>query len=173
MDVTASIPATRSNTLTAQKPRDNQGNSANSDDDLASLSHRQSHRPNDIRGGIRTRAWILITVTAGLAITFLGGPEPANAGIPTLKRCALIRQSFTRRECIIRSVFREHGPKAVRVAYCESGLNPRARNGQHRGIFQMGSSERRRFGHGRTVLAQAVAAKRYHDISGWTPWECS
>lgn len=108
-----------------------------------------------------------------LGWTTAAPPTAEAAAFPTLKRCALIRDTLTRRSCIIRSVFREEGRFAVRVAYCESRLDPRARNGQYRGVFQMGAAERARFGHGRSVLSQARAAKRYHAVAGWSPWSCS
>ena len=64
--------------------------------------------------------------------------------------------------------------QALRVGYCESGLRTEARNGQYRGIWQMGSWERRKYGHGSTVRAQARAANRYFVASGrdWSPWAC-
>jgi hypothetical protein len=64
--------------------------------------------------------------------------------------------------------------QALSVARCESGFRLDARNGQYRGLFQMGSAERRRFGHGRSAYAQATAAHRYFVLSGrdWSPWSC-
>jgi hypothetical protein len=64
--------------------------------------------------------------------------------------------------------------QALRVARCESGLRLQAQNGQYLGLFQMGSSERRRFGHGATAYRQAKAAHRYFVLSGrdWSPWSC-
>lgn len=81
---------------------------------------------------------------------------------------------FQRRANVIRSVFGAHGADAVRVARCESGplLDPRAKNGQYRGTFQMGYAERRRFGHGPGVRQQALAARRYFVLAGWNPWSC-
>jgi hypothetical protein len=71
-------------------------------------------------------------------------------------------------------VFGRYCGEALRVARCESGLRPRAQNGQYRGLFQMGSSERRRFGHGASAFEQATAAHRYFVLSGrdWSPWSC-
>ena len=71
-------------------------------------------------------------------------------------------------------VFRNQCSEALRVARCESGLRPTARNGQYLGLFQMGTSERHRFGHGRTAYRQAQAAHRYFVVSGrdWSPWSC-
>ena len=60
------------------------------------------------------------------------------------------------------------------VARCESRLTTSAQNGQYLGLFQMGSSERRLFGHGTTAIAQVRAAHRYFVASGrdWSPWSC-
>ena len=71
-------------------------------------------------------------------------------------------------------VFGPYSRQALGVAWCESRFSPRARNGQYLGLFQMGSSERRLFGHGPTPLAQAWAAWRYFERSGrdWSPWSC-
>ncbi len=71
-------------------------------------------------------------------------------------------------------VFGDYCGQALRVARCESGYRTTAQNGQYLGIFQMGTSERRLFGHGATALAQARAAYRYFVRSGrdWSPWSC-
>ena len=63
---------------------------------------------------------------------------------------------------------------AKRVARCESGYSVNAQNGQYLGLFQMGSNERRLFGHGESALVQAQAAYRYFVRSGrdWSPWSC-
>lgn len=72
-----------------------------------------------------------------------------------------------------------HGYNAMRVARCEASARywshrPQdASNGQYQGMFQMGSWERRTFGHGPDVWAQAQAAHRYWRLSGWHPWECA
>jgi hypothetical protein len=67
-----------------------------------------------------------------------------------------------------------HCQDALRVAHCESGYLTTAQNGQYLGLFQMGSNERRLFGHGETALQQAQAAYRYFVRSGrdWSPWSC-
>ena len=71
-------------------------------------------------------------------------------------------------------VFRRYCGDAVDVAWCESRLRPTAQNGQYLGLFQMGYTARRRFGHGHTPRAQAIAAHRYFVYSGrdWSPWSC-
>lgn len=75
---------------------------------------------------------------------------------------------------VIRVVFGKYGEQAVRVSRCESGLTIGAQNGQYLGLFQMGSSERARYGHGWNPWAQAKAAYRYFVASGrdWSPWSC-
>lgn len=64
--------------------------------------------------------------------------------------------------------------QALRVARCESGLSVYAHNGQYLGLFQMGSTARRLFGHGSSALEQAKAAHKYFVASGhgWGPWSC-
>ena len=72
------------------------------------------------------------------------------------------------------SVFGSYCQEALAVAWCESRHSTTAQNGQYLGLFQMGSYERRLFGHGSTALAQALAARRYFVRSGrdWSPWAC-
>lgn len=67
-----------------------------------------------------------------------------------------------------------HCAAALEVSWCESRFNTDARNGQYRGLFQMGSWERRTFGHGHSAEAQARAAERYFIRTGrdWSPWSC-
>jgi hypothetical protein len=62
----------------------------------------------------------------------------------------------------------------VAVARCESRLQIGAQNGQYRGLFQLGASERLLFGHGESAVEQARAAHRYFVASGrdWSPWSC-
>jgi hypothetical protein len=71
-------------------------------------------------------------------------------------------------------VFGRYCDEALRVARCESGYSVNAQNGQYLGLFQMGSNERRLFGHGADALRQAKAAYRYFVRSGrdWSPWSC-
>jgi hypothetical protein len=71
-------------------------------------------------------------------------------------------------------VFGPYCTQAVAVAWCESRLRPVAQNGQYLGLFQMGSQERRLFGHGHTARQQALAAHAYFVRSGrdWSPWSC-
>lgn len=71
-------------------------------------------------------------------------------------------------------VFGGYCAQALDVAWCESRLQPDARNGQYRGLFQMGARERELFGHGPSAYAQSRAAHRYFVFSGrdWSPWSC-
>jgi hypothetical protein len=72
------------------------------------------------------------------------------------------------------TVFGSYCQEALAIAWCESRLSTRAQNGQYLGLFQMGSSERRLFGHGPTALEQAASAHKYFVRSGrdWSPWSC-
>lgn len=75
---------------------------------------------------------------------------------------------------VICDVFGPYCNQALTVSWCESRWHPNARNGQYRGIFQMGSWERRTFGHGPDAFSQARAAYRYFVRTGrtWRPWSC-
>ena len=72
------------------------------------------------------------------------------------------------------AVFGSHCGQALAVARCESGLQTTARNGQYLGLFQMGSQERRLYGHSPRAIDQVKAAHRYFVSSGrdWSPWSC-
>lgn len=80
-------------------------------------------------------------------------------------------------EHAICSVFGPYCAEALVVAGCETGgtYSVWARNGQFLGLFQMGSGERRRWGHGADPWSQARAARRYFEYTNrsWQPWpEC-
>jgi len=106
----------------------------------------------------------------------------ARAHVAAVK-ATLRKQASTRRLAALRraspraaicSVFGRYCGEALQVARCESGLTTTAQNGQYLGLFQMGSSERRLFGHGTTAIEQVRAAHRYFVASGrdWSPWSC-
>ncbi|MCY7303299.1 MAG: hypothetical protein LH654_09760 [Thermoleophilia bacterium] len=101
----------------------------------------------------------------------------------TATRLAIVRRSKARHlaavsaaspPTVICRLFGSYCGQALAVSRCESGLRTDAQNGQYQGLFQMGSSERRIFGHGPTAFAQAKAAHRYFVASGrdWSPWSC-
>jgi len=71
-------------------------------------------------------------------------------------------------------VFGTYCTQALVVSDCESGHSIHAHNGQYLGLFQMGSSERRIYGHGPTAITQSYAAYAYFVDSGkdWSPWSC-
>lgn len=75
---------------------------------------------------------------------------------------------------VICRLFGGYCQQALAVSRCESGLRTDAQNGQYLGLFQMGTSERRIFGHGPSVAEQVSAAHRYFVASGrdWSPWSC-
>lgn len=88
------------------------------------------------------------------------------------RRLAALRAASPREA--ICTVFGTYCGQALQVARCESGLTTTAQNGQYLGLFQMGSTERRLFGHGGTAIEQVRAAHRYFVVSGrdWSPWSC-
>jgi hypothetical protein len=61
---------------------------------------------------------------------------------------------------------------AMAIVKCETGgtYTTWSANGQYLGIFQMGSSERRKYGHGNNVWAQSRAAYAYFQDAGFHPW---
>lgn len=75
---------------------------------------------------------------------------------------------------IICKVFGPYCREALSVSWCESRHYKWARNGQYRGLFQMGEWERDTYGHAPGAWAQARAALRYFRASGrdWSPWTC-
>ncbi len=75
---------------------------------------------------------------------------------------------------VICRIFGSYCGEALRVSQCESGFDVNARNGQYLGLFQMGTTERRIFGHGASAEEQAKAAHRYFVAAGrdWSPWSC-
>jgi hypothetical protein len=100
-------------------------------------------------------------------------------------RAAIVKRQRARRlagvqlaspEVVICRVFGPYCREAIAVSRCETGgtFDVWARNGQYLGLFQMGTSERRLFGHGPSAVAQARAAHRYFVASGrdWSPWSC-
>ena len=84
------------------------------------------------------------------------------------------RRAAASPKAAICDIFGRYCRQAVAVAWCESRLTTTAQNGQYLGLFHMGSSERRLFGHGSTARAQAEAAHAYFVRSGrdWSPWSC-
>jgi hypothetical protein len=93
------------------------------------------------------------------------------------RRRVVRRLAGARPETPAQTICRIFGPNctdAVSVARCESGLKVDASNGQYLGLFQMGSTERRLFGHGASAELQSRAALRYFVFSGrdWSPWSC-
>lgn len=69
------------------------------------------------------------------------------------------------------------GNEALRVAYCESGVNLwnyASNGGTYLGMFQAGPYMRARYGFSWSPWSQARSAYRYYVDSGrdWSPWEC-
>lgn len=69
------------------------------------------------------------------------------------------------------------GAQAFTIVSCETGYtySLTAGIGKHSywGLFQMGKSERKKYGFAISPWAQATAAKKYYDDRGWRPWDCA
>jgi hypothetical protein len=109
----------------------------------------------------------IVTILTVLFLLIVG------TGHTALEHNRIAKQQTVAKTAICK-VFGPHCQDALRVSWCESKWYVWARNGQYRGIFQMGSSERATYGHGSGAWAQARAAFRYFVASGkdWSPWEC-
>jgi hypothetical protein len=109
-----------------------------------------------------------VTILTVLVVLF-GGTGQAALN----KDNSRIANQQARAKIVICKVF---GPycQALKISWCESKWYVWAQNGQYKGLFQMGASERRLFGHGSGAWAQAKAAKKYFIASGkdWSPWSC-
>lgn len=113
---------------------------------------------------------VLATVAASAAILVSGaGAAPSGCWGACVSKAQIAKSKY-----IIRKVFGRYANQALSVSHCESGWSIRAFNGQYLGLFQMGSWERRTFGHGNGSWAQARGAHRYFVASGrdWSPWAC-
>ena len=99
-----------------------------------------------------------------IAVVLAMGTTPAEAS------------SKGQNKAIICKVFKNYCKQALRVSWCESRWEIWAGYKKHQywGLFQMGTSERARYGHGWNAWAQARAAWRYFVASGkdWSPWSC-
>ena len=84
------------------------------------------------------------------------------------------RMAHASPKAAICEVFGRYCDQALAVAWCESGHQTTARNGQYLGLFQMGTYARQVAGHGDTAYEQARAAYRFFVLSGrdWSPWSC-
>lgn len=104
-----------------------------------------------------------VTLAAAAAMLALAAPAEASL-VPRHVHAAAVKW------------FGKSWRDAEEVARCETGgtYSVYARNGQYRGVWQMGSWERRTYGDGITADAQARAASAYWRASGrdWSPWVC-
>ena len=129
---------------------------------------RAEREPVSDRG---KRAWVLLGLACFLAGMFIIVEQARAHNLPGSEhnRRHAITHAFCKslKPCPL-------GKEAIEVAYCESGpsLSPRARNGEHLGMFQFGSWARATFGFSFGPWEQARAARRYWQYSGWSGWSC-
>lgn len=111
------------------------------------------------------RFWVLVLVVVAIVVVLMLAVRASAESIAAKQ---------ARARPIICRVFGPYCREALAVSWCESRWYVWATNGQYRGLFQMGSWERRTFGHGPGAWAQARAARRYFVASGrdWSPWSC-
>lgn len=92
-----------------------------------------------------------------------------------------VRQPYPGGNAYLERVIRETWPaelqsQALDVAHCESRGKPAVHNGSHRGLFQMGINEWRKYGQGNDVYDghdNSAAAFRMWTDRGWAAWECA
>lgn len=101
-------------------------------------------------------------------------PTPSPTIIPPTPTPTQSQEQLIEQE--IRLVFGKAGDTAVKVARCESGLNPQAKNkiSSARGLFQIMQSwhkidQKWLFNPNINILV----AKQLYDEQGWNPWEAS
>jgi hypothetical protein len=111
---------------------------------------------------MRYAAAILLTAVLAFAAPATASPDGRIASQQARAKVAICK------------TFGQYCQQALAVSWCESKWYIWAQNGQYLGIFQMGSSERAKYGHGSGAWAQARAAHRYFVASGrdWSPWSC-
>lgn len=118
---------------------------------------------------MRFVATIVVVAVACLVMAHYAqscNPRPSEAKIASLdSQYPLFKRALVKH-------FGRAWKEAAVVSYREGSWHRNASNGQYQGTFQMGSSERAKYGHGPTLADQAAAAARYWRRSGWGPWEC-
>lgn len=145
-----------------------------SDEMWANSSRIRGHRPR--------RSWlILVAIAAAIALMFVALDDARACGSvppPSPAKLAELPTEYPHFYRALRVHFKAHWREAAIVSWKEGSWHWWARNGQFLGTFQMGSSERARFGHGDTLVEQVAAAARYFWQSyrerglRWVPWEC-
>ncbi|MFF9899972.1 transglycosylase SLT domain-containing protein [Streptomyces longispororuber] len=118
------------------------------------------------------RHYILASSFAALAMTVTLAPGEAQAQTDA----AYIQTDTAYVKKVIKKVFKSQGKKAIRVAKCESGLNPKARGANGgMGLFQFTPASWRKYGvsDGSGVkdpynaIANTKAALRVYKDYGW------
>lgn len=150
------------------------------------------NRVNDVNDGVTTTSPTAVPIAAaGTVGTTMTGPGqrgstvPTPVGVPTTSSQSVATVPFPVApagaiEQMIRAAWPEDPDRAVRIAKCESGLRPNARNGPHAGLLQINVQihAKRIARMGFTVeqmfeAAPNIAVARALWLeSGWRPWSC-
>lgn len=116
-----------------------------------------------------------IPPNAARSVMVSHGAHGEGRGVARIASRPTISKTLWKRRYAIKTIFGAYGDQAIRVAQCESSMNPWAHNkrGGYKGLFQMGPGERKRWGHGSGAWAQARAAYAYFAATGfdWSPWD--
>ena len=131
-----------------------------------------------------TSTTVVAPTTTVPATTTTAPPETTTTlGGPTTTTTAIRTYTADEVKAIITEVFGEaNAPSAIRVATCESGLNPRAisKGGGNWGLFQINKVHQQRvarMGYAWEDLldprVNSNVAKAIFDDSGWGPWACN
>lgn len=98
----------------------------------------------------------------------------AAAALLLIALCGCSAEQWIRFRFAERGATPAEQDEAVAVAWCESRLNPAARNGEYLGLFQLGHYHYDRPGMDAplTAAGNAAAAADLWVEAGWTPWSC-
>lgn len=119
----------------------------------------------------------LSTEDAGdLSTYYTANPDEAAAVIEDLQASAC-----TSPDCVLRDVFGQHSTWARNAAWCESSMNPAARNGSHYGLLQIAvnvhAARIARLGYKPVDMLKArpnaVVARDIFTEQGTAPWKWS
>lgn len=84
--------------------------------------------------------------------------------------------SYQKIAWVICKTFTVRCDAALDVSWCESSFRPWASDyltHTHLGLYELGPSERKTYGHGKGAWVQARSALKLYNARGWQPWSAS